>query len=111
MGKKQLIEGMDKALVGMCVNERRLVKIPPKLAYGKEGHGECVLPEHLISQVCVRKRQGLFTLSRVIHKHKVQVYTDTRYTKSGNTAAIIQLMGAKYNSMLFGFGMLPVYVR
>lgn len=39
VGKKQLIEGMDKALVGMCVNERRLVKIPPQLAYGKQGYG------------------------------------------------------------------------
>lgn len=29
VGKKQLIAGMDKALVGMCVNERSLVKIPP----------------------------------------------------------------------------------
>lgn len=42
VGKKQLIEGMDKALVGMCVNERRLVKIPPHLAYGKRGYGECI---------------------------------------------------------------------
>lgn len=40
VGKKQLIEGMDKALVGMCVNERRLIKIPPQLAYGKRGYGE-----------------------------------------------------------------------
>lgn len=39
VGKKQLIEGMDKALVGMCVNERSLVKIPPHLAYGKQGYG------------------------------------------------------------------------
>lgn len=39
VGKKQLIDGMDKALVGMCVNERSLVKIPPHLAYGKQGYG------------------------------------------------------------------------
>lgn len=39
VGKKQLIQGMDKALVGMCVNERSLVKIPPHLAYGKQGYG------------------------------------------------------------------------
>ncbi|MBN3325943.1 FKBP9 isomerase, partial [Atractosteus spatula] len=38
VGKKQLIEGMDKGLVGACVNERRLVKIPPHMAYGKEGY-------------------------------------------------------------------------
>lgn len=39
VGKKQLIEGMDRALVGMCINERRLIKIPPELAYGKQGYG------------------------------------------------------------------------
>lgn len=37
VGKGQLIAGMDKALIGMCVNERRFVKVPPKLAYGNEG--------------------------------------------------------------------------
>ncbi|CAB1350624.1 unnamed protein product [Coregonus sp. 'balchen'] len=42
VGKKQLIEGMDRALVGMCVNERRLVTIPPQLAYGKEGYGKLI---------------------------------------------------------------------
>ncbi|XP_037119840.1 peptidyl-prolyl cis-trans isomerase FKBP9 [Syngnathus acus] len=42
VGKGQLIQGMDKALVGMCVNERRLVKIPPHLAYGKKGYGEII---------------------------------------------------------------------
>lgn len=40
VGRQQLIKGMDKALVGMCVNERRLVKIPPQLAYGEGGYGE-----------------------------------------------------------------------
>uniref|UniRef100_A0A3B3QE49 peptidylprolyl isomerase n=1 Tax=Paramormyrops kingsleyae TaxID=1676925 RepID=A0A3B3QE49_9TELE len=38
VGRRQLIEGMDKALLDMCVNERRLVKIPPQLAYGKDGY-------------------------------------------------------------------------
>lgn len=37
VGKNQLISGMDKALLGMCVNERRFVKIPPHLGYGSEG--------------------------------------------------------------------------
>lgn len=53
VGKKQLIEGMDKALVGMCVNERRLVKIPPQLAYGKQGYGAYVwMCAKLISAHC-----------------------------------------------------------
>ncbi len=41
VGQKKLIAGMDKALVGMCVNERWMIKIPPQLAYGKDGYGKC----------------------------------------------------------------------
>uniref|UniRef100_A0A665UDA7 peptidylprolyl isomerase n=1 Tax=Echeneis naucrates TaxID=173247 RepID=A0A665UDA7_ECHNA len=48
VGRKQLIEGMDKALVGMCVNERRLVKIPPHLAYGKQGYGDIIPPDSIL---------------------------------------------------------------
>lgn len=32
-----LIPGMDQALLGMCVNEHRVVSIPPHLAYGEIG--------------------------------------------------------------------------
>ncbi|KAM4631252.1 peptidyl-prolyl cis-trans isomerase FKBP9 isoform 3-T3 [Polymixia lowei] len=39
---------MDKALVGMCVNERRLVKIPPQLAYGKQGYGDIIPPDSIL---------------------------------------------------------------
>lgn len=48
VGKKQLIEGMDKALVGMCVNERSLVKIPPHLAYGSRGYGDIIPPDSIL---------------------------------------------------------------
>ena len=37
VGSGWLIKGMDMALYGMCVRERRLVKIPARLAYGEEG--------------------------------------------------------------------------
>ena len=37
VGTGWLIPGMDKALYGMCVREKRLVEIPSDLAYGKEG--------------------------------------------------------------------------
>lgn len=40
VGQKKLIAGMDKALEGMCVNERWTIKIPPQLAYGKSGYGK-----------------------------------------------------------------------
>uniref|UniRef100_A0A7M4EVL8 peptidylprolyl isomerase n=1 Tax=Crocodylus porosus TaxID=8502 RepID=A0A7M4EVL8_CROPO len=39
---------MDKALLGMCVNERRFVKIPPKLAYGSEGVSGVIPPNAVL---------------------------------------------------------------
>lgn len=35
-----LIPGMDKGLLGMCVGEKRIITIPPFLAYGEEGDGK-----------------------------------------------------------------------
>lgn len=34
-----LIPGMDQGLLGMCVNEHRVITIPPELAYGERGSG------------------------------------------------------------------------
>ncbi|XP_048880456.1 peptidyl-prolyl cis-trans isomerase FKBP9-like [Brienomyrus brachyistius] len=48
VGRRQLIEGMDKALLDMCVNERRLVRIPPQLAYGKDGYGDIIPPDSVL---------------------------------------------------------------
>lgn len=35
-----LIPGMDTGLLGMCVGEKRIITIPPFLAYGEEGDGK-----------------------------------------------------------------------
>ncbi|TRY89520.1 hypothetical protein DNTS_004443 [Danionella cerebrum] len=48
VGRKQLIAGMDKALVGMCVNERWMIKIPSQLAYGKNGYGDIIPPDSVL---------------------------------------------------------------
>ncbi|XP_020391048.1 peptidyl-prolyl cis-trans isomerase FKBP9 [Rhincodon typus] len=45
VGKGRLIAGMDKALIGMCVNERRFIKVPPHLAYGDEGMSDKIPPD------------------------------------------------------------------
>ncbi|XP_077591409.1 peptidyl-prolyl cis-trans isomerase FKBP10-like [Stigmatopora nigra] len=42
LGRGDLIEGMEQGLLGMCVAERRVVIVPPFLAYGENGHGKKV---------------------------------------------------------------------
>lgn len=39
LGQGDIIKGMDEGLLGMCVGERRIVIVPPFLAYGESGHG------------------------------------------------------------------------
>ncbi|KAM4706278.1 peptidyl-prolyl cis-trans isomerase FKBP9 [Rhinophrynus dorsalis] len=48
VGKGQIIKGMDEALIGMCINERRFVKIPPNLAYGSEGVSDVIPPDAIL---------------------------------------------------------------
>ncbi|XP_048470336.1 peptidyl-prolyl cis-trans isomerase FKBP10-like [Rhincodon typus] len=45
VGKGRLIPGMDKAVLGMCVNERRRIVIPPHLGYGSQGVDNVIPPD------------------------------------------------------------------
>lgn len=48
-----LIPGMDKGLLGMCVGEKRIITIPPFLAYGEEGDGESFSSSELHSFIFI----------------------------------------------------------
>ncbi|XP_059386628.1 peptidyl-prolyl cis-trans isomerase FKBP10 [Carassius carassius] len=45
VGQKWQIVGVDKGILGMCVNERRRITVPPHLAYGSQGAGDKVPPD------------------------------------------------------------------
>ncbi|KAA8585367.1 hypothetical protein FQN60_004061 [Etheostoma spectabile] len=45
LGQGDLIKGMEEGLLGMCVGERRIIIIPPFLAYGETGKGTQVPPQ------------------------------------------------------------------
>ncbi|XP_030591689.1 peptidyl-prolyl cis-trans isomerase FKBP10 [Archocentrus centrarchus] len=45
LGQGDLIKGMDEGLLGMCVGERRVIIVPPFLAYGENGYGTKIPPQ------------------------------------------------------------------
>ncbi|CAL8302694.1 unnamed protein product [Merluccius merluccius] len=45
LGQGDLIKGMEEGLLGMCVGERRIVIVPPFLAYGEKGYGNQIPPQ------------------------------------------------------------------
>lgn len=62
IGKGYVIAGMDQGLMDVCIGERRRVIIPPHLAYGEEGTGECYLHIHLCI-VCSSGQPNLYLYS------------------------------------------------
>jgi hypothetical protein len=48
VGAGDVIKGMDYGVVGMKVNERRTLIIPPSLGYGKRGSGPSVPPNRCV---------------------------------------------------------------
>lgn len=44
LGKRAVIEGIDKGVEGMCVGGRRLLIIPPNMAFGDRGQDDIVPP-------------------------------------------------------------------
>uniref|UniRef100_A0A671XLP0 peptidylprolyl isomerase n=1 Tax=Sparus aurata TaxID=8175 RepID=A0A671XLP0_SPAAU len=45
LGQGYLIKGMDEGLLGMCVGEKRIIIVPPFLAYGENGSGTRIPPQ------------------------------------------------------------------
>ena len=44
IGAGEVIKGWDEGVIGMKVGGRRLLTIPPDMAYGREGLGELIPP-------------------------------------------------------------------
>ncbi|XP_023813191.1 peptidyl-prolyl cis-trans isomerase FKBP10 isoform X1 [Oryzias latipes] len=45
LGQGDLIKGLEEGLLGTCVGERRVIIVPPFLAYGEQGYGAEIPPQ------------------------------------------------------------------
>uniref|UniRef100_A0A673HTX7 peptidylprolyl isomerase n=1 Tax=Sinocyclocheilus rhinocerous TaxID=307959 RepID=A0A673HTX7_9TELE len=93
VGRKQLIAGMDKALVGMCVNERWMIKIPPQLAYGKDGYGDNIPPDSIL-------HFDVLMLDIWNTEDKVQIKTYHKPESCGRTVQVSDYIRYHYNGTL-----------
>ncbi|ESO83162.1 hypothetical protein LOTGIDRAFT_101671, partial [Lottia gigantea] len=48
LGAGRVIPGWEQGILGMCVGEKRLLTIPPQLAYGKRGVAPQIPPDATI---------------------------------------------------------------
>ncbi|KAL7830124.1 hypothetical protein SRHO_G00312510 [Serrasalmus rhombeus] len=93
IGLGHVIAGMDKALLGVCVGERRRVTIPPHLAYGENGTGSLIPASAVL----------IFDL-HIIDFHNPSDSVDIRVTHApaecSNTCTTNDLITYRYNCSL-----------
>ncbi|XP_062521860.1 cartilage-associated protein-like [Corticium candelabrum] len=86
LGRREVIEGMDKGLVGICIGERRKITIPPEMAYGEGGVGDTIPPNATLVfyvDLLSIKRNNV-TLSPTVTSDQLlymgtEAYTDERW--------------------------------
>ncbi|XP_073714410.1 peptidyl-prolyl cis-trans isomerase FKBP9 [Misgurnus anguillicaudatus] len=93
VGRKKLIAGMDKALVGMCVNERWMIKVPAELAYGKNGYGDIIPPDSVL-------HFDVLMLDIWNKEDKVQIQTYYKPEECNRTVQVSDYVRYHYNGTL-----------
>jgi hypothetical protein len=66
LGEKEVVEGLEEGLLGICAGEKRVIVVPPKLAYGDIGHAQLGVP-------------GNSTLMYEVEALKLDVHADNKY--------------------------------
>ncbi|CAI0426384.1 unnamed protein product, partial [Linum tenue] len=60
LGSGQVIKGWDQGLLGMCVGEKRKLKIPSKLGYGDQGSPPTIPGTSILCTLLISCRSFLY---------------------------------------------------
>ncbi|KAM9843293.1 peptidyl-prolyl cis-trans isomerase FKBP10 [Aulostomus maculatus] len=105
VGLGRLITGMDRGLLGMCVNERRKITVPPHLAYGSIGTGGVIPPDAVLVY-------DVLLLDIWNTEDKVQIRTLSKPESCNRTTAVSDFVRYRYNgTLLSGKGFDSSYMR
>ncbi|XP_037112471.1 peptidyl-prolyl cis-trans isomerase FKBP10-like [Syngnathus acus] len=93
VGVGRLIQGMDRGLLGTCVNERRRITVPPHLAYGSVGSGSVIPPNSVLVY-------DVLLLDIWNSEDKVQIRTLGKPERCARTAGAADFVRYHYNGTL-----------
>ncbi|CAL8314335.1 unnamed protein product [Arctogadus glacialis] len=93
VGLGRMITGMDRGIMGMCVNERRKITIPPHLAYGSIGTGGVIPPDAVLVF-------DILLLDIWSSDDKVQISTISKPEKCKRTVEASDYVRYHYNGSL-----------
>ena len=103
LGAGQVIPGWEMGILGMKAGGKRVLSIPPELAYGQRGAGNVIPPNASLTF----EARGAATLVTLVHRGLATLPPDHAVRHGKPVAAFIRGMGMMWGDNLRSLRALP----